>query len=167
MNLKDYQKKAVEDTLRHANSILRTDYPGIKNIIIDAIMGSGKTVIAARVIDDLIDTEDIYPVFIWLTPGKGNLEEQSKNKISELSVNSKCLLADELHGLDRLDPGTVVFINWEKFGKGKKINRGGDYASIDDIMNNTRQRCTVVLFVDESHVVSDSEKSIHIKQEDI
>lgn len=169
MNLKNYQKTAVEDIIRHSVRILEAEDPGIKTVVLDSFMGSGKTVMASQSIDKLNEIDWIDLVHIWLTPGKGELDEQSRNKLSEFSITSKCLLADELKGSSHLDKGTLVVINWEKLnrGEGNKLNREGDYASFREIINNTRQHCKIVLWVDESHYGYTSDKSIDITQEQI
>ena len=53
-----------------------------KEIILKSCTGSGKTIILTHFMDEYIKS---FPktVFVWLTPGKGNLEEQSKKKYSK------------------------------------------------------------------------------------
>ena len=47
--------------------------------------GSGKTIILIDYIDTYLSNVDKKTAFIWLCPGKGNLEEQSREKMIKLS----------------------------------------------------------------------------------
>lgn len=46
--------------------------------------GSGKTIILIDYIDKYLSNVDKKTAFIWLCPGKGNLEEQSREKMTKL-----------------------------------------------------------------------------------
>ena len=51
-----------------------------KEIVLKSCTGSGKTIILTHFMDEFFKSNS-KTVFIWLTPGKGNLEEQSKEKM--------------------------------------------------------------------------------------
>ena len=59
-----------------------TDPNAKRKIIVKSPTGSGKTIILLSYIYDYLLWQDPNKVFIWLTPGKGDLEEQSKEKMS-------------------------------------------------------------------------------------
>ena len=86
-----------------------------KEIILKSCTGSGKTIILTHFIDTYMrsfgDT-----VFIWLTPGKGNLEEQSKEKMDRYIYGASTkLLCDVM--TSGFSTGDTCFINWEKLTK--------------------------------------------------
>ena len=79
ITLFDFQSDAVNYLLD------ATTDPGTKHkIILKSPTGSGKTVILLSYIDTYLGNVDAERVFIWLTPGKGNLEEQSEEKMRTL-----------------------------------------------------------------------------------
>jgi hypothetical protein len=49
-------------------------------ITLESCTGSGKTIILTHFMDEFLHCHD-KTVFVWFTPGKGNLEEQSKKKM--------------------------------------------------------------------------------------
>ena len=76
MELKEFQLNAVKSLFE------AMDKP-VRDIILKSPTGSGKTIILTYFMHQYIQS---YPktVFVWLTPGKGNLEEQSKAKMDIL-----------------------------------------------------------------------------------
>ena len=74
MELKEFQLNAVKSLFE------AMDKP-VRDIILKSPTGSGKTIILTYFMHQYIQS---YPktVFVWLTPGKGNLEEQSTDKLS-------------------------------------------------------------------------------------
>ncbi len=79
ITLFDFQSDAVNYLLD------ATTDPSTKHkIILKSPTGSGKTVILLSYIDTYLGNVDAERVFIWLTPGKGNLEEQSEEKMRTL-----------------------------------------------------------------------------------
>ncbi len=86
-----------------------------REIVLKSPTGSGKTIILTHFMDEYIKGHD-KTVFVWLTPGKGNLEEQSKAKMDKYIHNSATkLLSDVMtSGFQEND---CCFINWEKLTK--------------------------------------------------
>ena len=75
MQLKEFQLKAVQslfDAMEQPN----------RDIILKSPTGSGKTIILTYFMHQYIQSYS-KTVFVWLTPGKGNLEEQSKEKMDK------------------------------------------------------------------------------------
>lgn len=86
-----------------------------RDIILKSPTGSGKTIILTHFMDEYIKGHT-KTVFVWLTPGKGNLEEQSKAKMDKYIHNAQTkLLADIMTGGFAEDD--CCFINWEKLTK--------------------------------------------------
>ena len=161
MELKMYQVDAKEDIIRCLNRILESEDSDKDTVTLESVMGSGKTHVAAAVIEELNKNEKYS--FIWLTPGKGELDIQSRNKLFELITTGNCFLADDLIGKNEIDIGDIVVINYEKINReNNKLNQEGDNASLKTILENTRQDHKIILIVDESHNTYDSEKTIRI-----
>ena len=75
IELADFQLKAIADLME----AMECDK---KEIILKSCTGSGKTIILTHFMDEYLKSYN-NQVFIWLTPGKGNLEEQSKEKMDK------------------------------------------------------------------------------------
>lgn len=107
MNLRDitFQKRAVSD-LYSAMAV-----KGARDIVFKAPTGSGKTVMLAKFMDTYMKGND-KTVFIWLTPGQGDLEEQSKGKMEKVCPNASTKnIHDVMTG--GFSAGDAVFINWQ------------------------------------------------------
>ena len=108
MELKEFQLNAVKSLFE------AMDKP-VRDIILKSPTGSGKTIILTYFMHQYIQS---YPktVFVWLTPGKGNLEEQSKAKMDKyIHASQTKLLSDVMTaGFEENDS---CFINWEKLTK--------------------------------------------------
>lgn len=103
-----FQLKAIKDLLESMEEPQR-------DIILKSPTGSGKTIILTHFMDEYMQGHT-KTVFVWLTPGKGNLEEQSKAKMDAYIHNAQTkLLADVMTaGFAENDS---CFINWEKLTK--------------------------------------------------
>ncbi len=108
MELKNFQLAAV-------NSLFDAMDSPARDIILKSPTGSGKTLMLTYFMHQYMQS---FPktVFVWLTPGKGNLEEQSKAKMDRYIHDSQTkLLADVMtSGFEENDS---CFINWEKLTK--------------------------------------------------
>lgn len=101
--------------LRAIKTLLESMEEKTRDIILKSPTGSGKTIILTHFMDEYIKGH-AKTVFVWLTPGKGNLEEQSKEKMDRYIHNAQTkLLADVMtSGFEENDS---CFINWEKLTK--------------------------------------------------
>ena len=108
MQLKNFQLSAVKSLFD------AMDKPA-RNIILKSPTGSGKTIILTYFMHQYVQSYR-NTVFVWLTPGKGNLEEQSKKKMDRYihSAQTK-LLSDVMTG--GFEENDNCFINWEKLTK--------------------------------------------------
>lgn len=108
MRLKNFQLNAIK-------SLLECMDESNRDIILKIPTGSGKTIILTRFMDEYLKSHS-KTVFVWLTPGKGSLEEQSKAKMDKYIHNSqtKLLLDVMTSGFAEND---CCFINWEKLTK--------------------------------------------------
>lgn len=108
INLMQFQLKAIR-------ALLESMEEPCRDIILKSPTGSGKTIILTHFMDEYMQGHS-KTVFVWLTPGKGNLEEQSKAKMDAYIHNAQTkLLADVMTaGFAEND---ACFINWEKLTK--------------------------------------------------
>ncbi|MBP5576752.1 MAG: DEAD/DEAH box helicase family protein, partial [Treponema sp.] len=72
MDLLNFQRKAIAQLQAAIEK-------GKQEIILKSCTGSGKTIMLTHFMDEYLKCH-ADTVFIWFTPGKGNLEEQSKKK---------------------------------------------------------------------------------------
>src|SRR5699024_7920269 len=108
ITLANFQLKAIADL------IAATGQPN-RDIVLKSCTGSGKTIILTHFMDEYFKSNH-KTVFIWLTPGKGNLEEQSKEKMDRYIHGSQTKLLPDIMtaGFEEND---ACFINWEKLTK--------------------------------------------------
>lgn len=145
IKLKEFQEKCVEELLE------QTVFGDKKEILIQAPTGSGKTVILLDYIDRFLLENKKY-VFIWLTPGSGELEEQSQKKMNSLLQNrSTKNLAEVLNcGFEEQD---TAFINWENVTKKgntalKELEKSNLYERIE---NAKSEGLKFIVIIDEEH----------------
>ncbi|MFH2116689.1 MAG: DEAD/DEAH box helicase family protein [Bacillota bacterium] len=144
MELKPFQRRAVQE--------LFTGFYSDKNeIVVKSCTGSGKTIIMSSFINDFLIKENDY-VFIWLTPGKGELELQSKAKMNRYySRNKTKLLTDVL--LSGFQAGDICYINWELVNKkdNNSLKDGDKSDLIDRIKVAKSSNVKFIVIIDESH----------------
>jgi type III restriction enzyme len=166
-----YQESAVAELVKKTIHIFENDNPG-KTFLLQSCTGSGKTVMMAKFIEAIASATEMEGqsvAFFWISPGKGNLYVQSKNKVSAyLGGFPKCvLLEDEYNGIGySIHSPEVVFVDWEKLnaGQGRKLEKHADERwrdiSLPKIMEHTREEGTKIIFIiDESHVSSISDRA--------
>lgn len=144
MELKEFQLNAVKSLFEAMET------PG-RDIILKSPTGSGKTIILTYFMHQYIQS---FPktVFVWLTPGKGNLEEQSKAKMDKyIHASQTKLLSDVMTaGFEENDS---CFINWEKLTKkGNNALKDSERTNfLEHIQHALNDGIRFVIIVDESH----------------
>ncbi len=108
IRLANFQREAVR-------RLLDAMAGGTQNIVLKSCTGSGKTIILTHFMDAYC-REHGKTVFIWLTPGKGNLEEQSKGKMDRYIHGSHTKLLSDVMS-EGFSENDACFINWEKLTK--------------------------------------------------
>ena len=145
MDLKTFQLDAIAG-LNAAMAM-----PGKRDIILKSPTGSGKTIILTHFMAEYMK-DHAQTAFVWLTPGKGELEEQSKKKMDDYCHNASTKnLADVMTG--GFAAGDAVFINWEKLTK-KGSNALKDSERTNFVEWTEKALASGVSFkviVDESH----------------
>lgn len=144
MILKEFQLNAVKSLFE------AMDKPN-RDIILKSPTGSGKTIILTYFMHQYIQSYS-KTVFVWLTPGKGNLEEQSKEKMDKyIHASQTKLLSDVMtSGFEENDS---VFINWEKLTKkGNNALKDSERTNfLEHIQHALNDGLRFVIIVDESH----------------
>ncbi len=142
--LRTFQIKAIADL----NAAM--EQPN-RDIILKSCTGSGKTIILTHFMDEYFKSNH-KTVFIWLTPGKGNLEEQSKEKMDRYIHGSQTKLLSDImtSGFEEND---ACFINWEKLTKeGNNALKDSERTNlIEHIRNALDDGLNFKIIVDESH----------------
>lgn len=144
MELKEFQLAAVKSLFEAMDAPAR-------DIILKSPTGSGKTIILTYFMHQYIQS---FPktVFVWLTPGKGDLEEQSKAKMDKyIHASQTKLLSDIMTaGFEENDS---CFINWEKLTKkGNNALKDSERTNfLEHIQNALNNGLRFVIIVDESH----------------
>ena len=146
IELKEFQINCVNDLLN------ATTVGDKREVLVQAPTGSGKTIILLEYIKEYIE-ENRNTIFVWLTPGKGDLEEQSRQKMTKYlpNLNSKNI-ADVL--LSGFETGDTAFINWETITKKgntalKEQERKNLFERIDEAYN---RGYNFIVIVDEEHL---------------
>lgn len=147
LTLFDFQEAAVMELLN-----LTTDSRSKQTIIMKAPTGSGKTIILIAFVDEYIDKANPSTAFIWLCPGKGDLEEQSKKKMRSIAPHRNTQnLFDALQ--NGFAAGSTTFINWELVTKrGNTAIRDSEQKNLfDRIADAHRNGIEFIVIIDEEH----------------
>ncbi len=122
-------------------------------ITIKAPTGAGKTVILIRYVDDYLKNTDGKTAFIWLCPGKGDLEQQSKDKMDELApwLDTRALHYSMLMGFEG---GSITFVNWELVTKkGNTALKDSERANLFEMIAAAhKEGIRFIVIIDEEHM---------------
>lgn len=146
LKLKNFQEKAVDFLFNKT-----TDINSKPKIIMQSPTGSGKTIILVAYIEKYLDynSEDII---CWFCPGKGELEEQSKEKMKKYAPNLKTgTLFDILS--NGFISGTTYFINWETITKKDNIAiKDSERKNLFERISEAHRRGrNFIVIIDEEH----------------
>ena len=147
INLFDFQDKAVLKLID-----LVGDENSKQTIIMKSPTGSGKTIILIDFVEEYLDKIDGDTAFVWLCPGKGDLEEQSRKKMQKYAPHRQTQnLFDALQG--GFPAGSTTFVNWELVTKtGNTALREGERKNLyDRIAEAHRSNLQFIVIIDEEH----------------
>lgn len=163
MQLKDYQNTAIKKLLTRSKELLAQS--GEKKVIFKAPTGSGKTIMTAEFLKQLIDDKGIKtPLsFIWTAPRK--LHSQSKEKLGKYYEDTRALECSDFEDLTdkQIGENEILFLNWESINKKNKntiVKENEKEFYLGKIVENTKEEGReIVLIIDESHHHATSEIS--------
>ena len=147
INLFDFQERAVINLLDIA-----TDSRSKQTVIVKSPTGSGKTIILIDFIEEYLTKIISNTAFIWLCPGKGDLEEQSRQKMQKFAPHRYTQnLFDALQ--NGFDAESTTFINWELVTKkGNTAIRDSERKNLfDRIAEAHRAGTEFIVNIDEEH----------------
>lgn len=156
MTLKEFQKETVETLCQLTDCY--SEGPKVKKcyeestILLRACTGSGKTVMLLSFIEEYIKNNNDV-AFIWLSPGKGDLEEQSKEKMDRICDNY--LKSHTLNDLlnQGINSRSVYFLNWEALTRtNNTATKEGEKKNIyERIKDAHKVGITFILIIDEEN----------------
>lgn len=160
-----FQLAAVSD-LRTKTAMALNSYRSYKVpqvVSLQAPTGSGKTIIMASLIEDILFGSENYSeqpdaIFVWLSDSP-QLNEQSKQKIEQkadkIRIDQCVVIADESFDQEYLTEGHIYFLNTQKLGKGGNLGTHSDtrqYTIWETIENTAREKSDRLYFIiDEAH----------------
>jgi len=147
IDLFDFQEKAVIKLLD-----IVTDSRSKQTITVKSPTGSGKTIILIDFVEEYLTKINSRTAFIWLCPGKGDLEEQSRQKMRKFAPHRHTQnLFDSLH--NGFEAESTTFINWELVTKkGNTAIRDSERKNLfDRIADAHRAGIEFIVIIDEEH----------------
>lgn len=152
LTLKTFQQDAVDFLMEHSYFIKNTQVNNKKQILIKSPTGSGKTIIMVAFIERYLqDNPD--NIICWFTVGKGELEEQSKEKMERFSPTLKTGSINDIltHGFEM---GVSYFINWETITKKDNLAlKESERKNLKQyIAQAHRENRQFIVIIDEEHL---------------
>lgn len=140
---------------KHVNNLLEK-YADYNDIVLFAPTGSGKTIMASKFIDEYLD-ENPRTLFLWLCPGEGGLEKQSKKSFAEST--SGIDYGDVYDFIQDNNPSEkVYFINWDKINKSSNVVlREGEHKDFMGRIHYCKANgIKIFMIIDEEHKSKDT-----------
>jgi type III restriction enzyme len=175
LKLKKYQDNKVDVIVDAVSNLLLKEVDN-KLVVFQSPTGSGKTVMMAKFIQELMKTsENIDFCFLWISIGKGELHKQSQKSLKNIFKEDPIvsLLEDDYFGgRTFIERNEVVVANWEKLRtkdktsgdwKNKAMRTNEKYNFIE-VLENTKKRRKIILIIDESHYASDTQRTNELRQ---
>lgn len=147
LNLFDFQEQAVLQMLD-----MTTDSRSKQTIVVKSPTGSGKTIILIGFVDEYLNKVNANTAIIWLCPGKGDLEEQSRQKMLKVAPHRNTQnLFDALR--NGFPTESTTFINWELVTKkGNTAIHDSERKNLyDRIAEAHRSGMNFIVIIDEEH----------------
>ncbi len=163
MQLKDYQDTAIKKLLTRSKELLAQKCE--KKIVFKAPTGSGKTIMMAEFLKQMVDDAEIKTplAFIWTAPRK--LHTQSKEKLVRYFDITRAVECSDFEDLTdkQIGENEILFLNWESINKKDKntiVKENEKEFYLSKIVENTKDEGReIVLVIDESHHHATSEIS--------
>lgn len=162
MQLKTYQENAVDDLLTKAKKLL--NYSGSKKLVFKSPTGSGKTIMMAEFLKQLVDDREVRQSlsFIWTAPRQ--LHIQSHDKLENYLETSRALKCSYFEDLDdrKISENEILFFNWESINRADNVyirDNEQDF-NLSKVLERTKEEGReIILIIDEAHHHATSEIS--------
>ncbi len=163
MQLKIYQEGATQDLLEKSKKLL--GYSGDKKLVFKAPTGSGKTIMMAEFLKQLVEDREVRQEmsFIWTAP-RPILTNQSKEKLEEYFEENRALKCSLFEDLDdrKIEENEILFFNWESVRRENLIyiRDNEQDNNLSNILERTKEEGReIILVIDESHYHAQAETS--------
>ncbi len=157
-----YQQKAIDKLVNETIELLGLS-GNRHTLVFKSPTGSGKTIMASEMLcrldEELRERPDApytEAAYIWIAPNK--LHEQSYFKLSNYfdeTCTLKPIMFDDLEQSEGIQPGQILFVNWESINKeNNRLVRGGESSlSLYEITRLTQEERNVpiIVIIDEEH----------------
>ena len=158
LELKEYQKRAVKQLKDIFLERLSLSDERQK-IVFKAPTGSGKTVMASALLDQLnqeLSATGNEVAFIWIAPNKLHVQTylSMRNFFSETRTLRPVFFSD-VDPAEGLNPGEVLFLNWESINKENAviIRNNEQNRTLYRLTRRTRENgLPIVVVIDEEHM---------------
>ena len=161
IELKDYQKRAVESLKFKVQNALRSSDREV--VIFQSPTGSGKTIMVSEMLKQLVKDNKKKYSFVWVSVRM--LHEQSKEKLEKYYEDDRLIQCSYFEDLEdkQIGENEILFINWHSINK-KDINiyvrENEQDNNLNAIIQNTKEEGReIILIIDESHHTASSDKS--------
>jgi type III restriction enzyme len=161
MQLKIYQENAIDDLLTKTKKLL--GYSGSKKLVFKSPTGSGKTIMMAEFLKQLVDDREVRLSlgFIWTAP-RPVLTNQSKEKLENYFEKSRALKCSFFEDLDdrKIGENEILFFNWEKVRREDLIyiRDNEQDNNLPIVVKRTKEEGReIILIIDESHYQAQSD----------
>ena len=146
LKLKHFQEEAVDFLFNKT-----TDSNSKPKIVMKSPTGSGKTIILVAYIEKYLDFYT-NSIICWFCPGKGELEEQSKEKMERFAPTLKTGNVFNILNTG-FESGTTYFINWETITKKDNTAiRDSERKNLFERISEAHNRnLNFIVIIDEEH----------------
>ncbi|MBR6056575.1 MAG: DEAD/DEAH box helicase family protein [Victivallales bacterium] len=156
-----YQVEAVKELVKKTRELLAENGTR-KKLVFKAPTGSGKTVMASKMLDELtteLEQDGQEVAIIWIAPNK--LHQQSyfrmKNYFSETRALSPVMYDELDHSIGGyIKPGEIFFVNWESIHKDTNVmvRDTETSSSLYDLTRRTQEdhHLPIIVVIDEEHI---------------
>ena len=163
MKTLQYQQRAVNELVDKTIRLLN-DGGSRQKLVFEAPTGAGKTVMACQALATLIDemhsrggSKYQECAFIWFAPRQ--LHIQSYRSLKGTFAETRKLtpvMFDELDQSEGIQPGEILFVNWESINKKNNVivRDSESSASLYEITRKTQEELglPIIAIIDEEHM---------------
>ncbi len=154
MRLKYYQENAIDELLAKTKRLL--GYSGSKKLVFKSPTGSGKTIMMAEFLKQLVDNREVRQSlgFVWTAPRQ--LHIQSQEKLENYFDTSQALKCSYFEDLDdrKISENEILFFNWESINRADNIYIRDNERDLNlsKVLERTKEEgVKIILIIDEAH----------------